>query len=98
MTLHELIKQCPTDGFDNIQVWVEANPAYDFKGSENTIFLISQPFGDSGEIEPLTLQEVIDFAGELEVSLEDIILKCEYELIEFKSSEWHENKLTLYYS
>jgi len=98
MTLHELIKQYPADKFDNIQVWVEANPAYDFKGSDSTIFLISQPFGDSGEIEPLTLQEVLDFAKELEVSFEDIILKCEYELIELKSSEWHENKLTLYYS
>ena len=97
MTLHQLIKQCPTDGFDNIQVWVEANPAYDFKGSEDTIFLISQPFGDSGEIEPLTLQEVIDFALELETPEEDTILLCEYEMEELKSCEWHGTKLTLYF-
>ena len=98
MTLHELIKQCPTNGFDNIQVWVEANPAYDFKGSGNTIFLISQPFGDSGAIEPLTLQEIINFSEELDYLAEDIIFKCEYELHELKTSEWHENKLTLYFS
>lgn len=98
MTLHDLIKQCPTDAFESIQIWVEGNPSYDFKGGESTIYLISQPFGDSNSIETLTLQEIIKFSEELDYSVEDIIFKCEYELQELKSSEWHENKLTLYFS
>ena len=97
MTLQEIINECPIQDLSLIEVWVEANPAYDFKGSEDTIFLISQPFGDSGEIEPLTLQEVIDFALELETPEEDTILLCEYEMEELKSCEWHGTKLTLYF-
>ena len=68
-----------------------------FKGDSNGILLISQPFGDSLEIEPVTLEEIVNFSIELDFSEEDIILVCEYEMEDLKSSEWHGNKLTLYF-
>lgn len=98
MTLLDIINQCPTKDLSSIKVWVEANPSYDFKGDSNGILLISQPFGDSLELETLTLQEIIDFSKELDFNEEDIILLCEYEMEDLKSCEWHENKLTLYFS
>jgi hypothetical protein len=97
MTLLDIINQSSVKDLSSIQVWVESNPAYDFKGDSNAIFLISQPLGDSLNIETLTLQEVVDFSKELDFSEEDIILVCEYEMEDLKSSEWHGNKLTLYF-
>ena len=98
MTLLDLVKNCPNTDLSSIEVWVEANPAYDFKGDSNGILLISQPLGDSLEIEALSLQEIIDFSKELDFDEEDIILLCEYEMEELKSHEWYEHKLTLYFS
>lgn len=97
MTLLEIINQCPIQDFSDTQVWVENNPAYDFKGDSNRILLISQPFSNSEEIEPLTLEEIVNFSIEMNFSEEDIILVCEYEMKDLKSSEWHGNKLTLYF-
>lgn len=98
MTLLDLVKNCPTTDLSSIKVWVEANPAYDFKGDSNGILLISQPLGDSLEIDALSLQEIVDFSKELDFDEEDIILLCEYEMEDLKSHEWYKNKLTLYFS
>lgn len=95
MTLQDILNQCPVRDLSETQVWVESNPAYDFKGSENSILLISQPLGDSLDLEPLTLEEVFNFALELESSEEETILLCEYEMEELKSCEWHGTKLVL---
>lgn len=97
MTLLEIINKCPVQDFSDTHVWVENNPVYDFKGDSNGILLISQPLGDSLEIEPVTLEEIVNFSIELDFSEEDIILVCEYEMEDLKSSEWHGNKLTLYF-
>jgi len=98
MTLQEIINECPIQDLSLIEVWVEANPAYDFKGTEDSILVISQPFGDSVNLDTLNLQEIQDFAKELDFPQEDVTLYCEYEMVELKSCEWHENKLTLYFS
>lgn len=98
MTLLDIIQQCPTADPSVMEVWVENNAAYDFKGSVNSILLISQPFGDSDDVETLKLSEIIDFTKELDLSEEDVTLSDEYEMEELKSCEWHENKLILYFS
>ena len=98
MTLLDIIQQCLTANPSSIEVWVENNTAYDFKGSVNSILLISQPFGDSDDVETLKLSEIIDFAKELDFSEEDVTLLDEYEMEELKSCEWQENKLILYFS
>jgi len=98
MTLLDIIQQCPTTNPSVIEVWVENNAAYDFKGSINSILLISQPFGDSDDVETLRLSEIIDFAKELDFSEEDVILLDDYEMEVLKSCEWDENKLTFYFS
>lgn len=95
MTLLDILKECPTQDLSSVEVWVIDHPAYDFKGDSNGILLISQPFGNSLEIETLTLQEVVDFGKELEYSEEDIILICEYEMEDLKSFIWRGNKLVL---
>ena len=97
MTLQDILNQCPVRDLSETQVWVEKNPAYDFKGSENSILLISQPLGDSLDLEPLTLEEIFNFALELEIPEEETILLCEYEMEELKSCEWHGTNLVLYF-
>jgi hypothetical protein len=97
MTLQDIINQCPILDLSETQVWVEKNPAYDFKSSENSILLISQPLGDLLDLEPLTLEEVFNFDLELESPEGNTKLVCEYEMKELKSSEWHGTKLMLYF-
>jgi len=98
MTLQYLLNGSPTTDYTQVEVFIGDNPVYDYKGSGQTIYLISQPFGDSNFIETVQLQEIINFSKDLDFPEEDIIFICEYELQELKSSEWHENKLTLFYS
>ena len=95
MTLLDILNECPVQDLSSAEVWVIDYPAYDFKGYENGILLISQPFGNSLEIETLTLQEVVDFGKELDYSEDRIVLMCEYEMQELKSFTWKENKLVL---
>ena len=95
MTLLDILKECPTPDLSSIEVWVIDYPAYDFKGDSNGIFLISQPLGNSLEIETLTLQEVVDFGKELGYSEEDTVLMCDYEMEDLKSFIWRGNKLIL---
>jgi len=44
MTLQDVINQCPTSDYSKIEVWVETNPAYDYKDNLEFISLISDPF------------------------------------------------------
>lgn len=97
MTLLEIINLSPIQDLNDTQVWIDKNPTYDFKGDSNGILLISQPLGDSLDIEPLTLEEIVNFSIELNFSEEDIILVCEHEMKHLKSCKWHGNKLTLYF-
>lgn len=97
MTLLDIIKSTERQDFSSVEVWVENNPAYDYKGTLNSIYIISQPFGDSDKIEPLTVQEIINFSKELDVSEENIKFICEYELQELNLFEWLENKLILFF-
>lgn len=97
MTLLEIINLSPIQDLNDTQVWIDKNPTYDFKGNSNAILLISQPLGDSLDIEPLTLEEIVNFSIELNFSEEDIILVCEHEMKDLKSCKWHGNKLTLYF-
>ena len=95
MTLLDILKSSESQDFSNTEVWVENNPAYDYKGGADSIYIISQPFGDSNEIETLTVQEIINFSEELEVSEENLKFICEYESQELNSFQWLENKLIL---
>lgn len=97
MTLLDIINTCPVQDYSDTQVWVENNPTYDYKGDSNGILLISHPFDNSLEIEPLTLEEIINFSIELDFSEEDIFLICEHEMVDLKSSEWQGTKLVLYF-
>ena len=95
MTLLDILKSSEDQDLSNTEVWVENNPTYDQKGGADSIYIISQPFGDSNEIETLTVQEIINFSEELEVSEENLKFICEYESQELNSFQWLENKLIL---
>ena len=73
------------------------NPVYDYKEGDQSIYLISYPFEGTGELEPVTLQELIDFSKELEYPEDNITFLCEYELQELTSSSWLGTKLTLHF-
>lgn len=95
MTLLDILRTAPSGDYSSVEVYVGDNPAYDYKGSLDSIYIISQPFGDSHQIETLTVQEIINFSEELEVSEENLKFICEYESQELNSFIWLENKLIL---
>lgn len=97
MTLQYLLRGCPNCLYSDIQVYIENNPVYDYKERDQSIYLISYPFEGTGELEPVTLQELIDFSKELEYPEDNITFLCEYELQELTSSSWLGTKLTLHF-
>lgn len=97
MTLAYLINGSPTTNHSEVEVYVENNPVYDYKGNNQTIYLLSEPFEDSDQLEPVTLQELIDYSSELDFPLENINFICEYELQELTSSSWLGTKLILHF-
>jgi len=97
MTLQYLLRGCPNCLYSDIQVYVENNPVYDYKEGDQSIYLISHPFEVTEELEPVTLQELIDFSKELEYPEDNIIFLCEYELQELTSSSWLGTKLILHF-
>jgi hypothetical protein len=97
MTLQYLLNGCPSCDYSNIEIFIENNPVYDFKGGDQTIILISGPFENLDKLQPITLQEVIQYSKELNYPEDNITFLCEQELQELKSSEWHGTKLMLYF-
>jgi len=98
MTLQDVINQCPTSDYSKVEVWVENNPAYDYKDNQDFISLISDPFEFDGSMETITLQEIVDFAEDLEYPKDILKLQCEHQYEQLNSNEWLENRLTLYFS
>lgn len=98
MTLEDIIKQCPITDFTKIKVYVENNPTYDYKDNQDFISLISDPFEFEGDMETITLQEIIDFAEDLDYPKDILKLQCEHQYEQLNSNEWLENRLTLYFS
>ena len=97
MTLLYLINGSPTYNYSDVEVYVENNPVHDYKGNNQTIYLLSEPFEDSDQLEPVTLQELIEYSSELDFPQENINFMCEQELQELTSSSWLGTKLILHF-
>lgn len=97
MTLQYLLKGCPTSNYSFIEVYVEGNPVYDYKSKEQTVILLSIPFEETVDLDPINLQELVDFSKELDYPEDNITFLCEQELQELTSSTWQGTKLTLHF-
>ena len=92
MTLQEIIKSSPTDQYSSIYLYIGDNCVWDYKEGIESILLISQE--PCIESEKVSLQELINYAKELDYPEDILTLECEYERTEFKEGIWSTNKVS----
>ena len=98
MTLEEVINQSPTSDFATIKLFVNENPAFDFKDFNTSISLISFPISPENEMDILNLQEVINFSKDLDYPDNILTFICEEKETKLNTIKWKENQLIFYSS
>jgi len=93
MNLEQIIKNTETKDLSSIYIYKDDKCVWDYKGGLNSIQLISDE--PCIEDEKVSLQELLDFANDLEVPINILNLECEDERKQFSSYLWLENKLIL---
>lgn len=93
MNLEEIKNNCETKDLSSIYIYKDDKCVWDYKAGFESIQLISDtPCLDD---EKVSLQELLDYANDLEVPINILNLECEDERKQFSSYKWLENKIIL---